>query len=67
VEGFKHDPIPKIEIYRAVVGEPLLHPHDTNIVAIASDAPLNTRLPQLDLNQPPQIADFMLKHLGIAK
>ena len=65
VEGFKHDPIPKIEVYRAVVGESLLHPHDTNIVAIASDTPLDTHLPQLDLNQPPQIAAFMLKHLGL--
>jgi molybdopterin-guanine dinucleotide biosynthesis adapter protein len=67
VEGFKHDRIPKIEVYRAVVGEPLLHPHDANIVAVASDAPLPTRLPQLDLNQPPQIAEFVLKHLGLAR
>ena len=66
VEGFKHDPIPKIEVYRAVVGEPLLHPHDSNIVAVASDARLNTALPLLDLNQPPHIAEFMLKHLGLA-
>ncbi len=66
VEGFKHDPIPKIEIYRAVVDEPLLHPHDRNIVAIASDAPLQTSLPQLDLNQPEKIADFMLQHLGLS-
>lgn len=65
VEGFKHDPIPKIEVYRAVVGEPLLHPHDTNIVAVASDAKLDTALPQLDLNQPPAIAAFMLKHVGL--
>lgn len=64
VEGFKHDPIPKIEVYRAVTDEPLLHPHDANVVAVASDAPLNTALPQLDLNQPRQIAYFMLKHLG---
>lgn len=67
VEGFKHEPIPKIEVYRALVGEPLLHPHDANIVAVASDAAIDTRLPQLDINQPVQIADFMLKHLGLAK
>ncbi len=65
VEGFKHDPIPKIEVYRAEVGEPLLHPHDANIVAIATDAALHTPLPQLDLNQPPQVAAFVLKHLGL--
>lgn len=67
VEGFKHDPIPKLEIYRAVVGEPMLHPNDRNIVAVASDAPLGTTLPRLDLNNPPQIAAFILKHLGIEK
>ncbi len=65
VEGFKHDPIPKIEVYRAVTGEPLLHPHDANIVAVASDAALDTKLPWLDLNQPAQIAAFMVKHLGL--
>lgn len=65
VEGFKHDPIPKLEIYRAIVGEPLLHPHDANIVAVASDAPLNTTLPQLDLNQPQKIADFILQQVGL--
>ena len=65
VEGFKHDPIPKIEVYRAEVGEPMLHPHDANIVAIATDAALNTPLPKLDLNQPPQVAAFVLKHLGL--
>jgi molybdopterin-guanine dinucleotide biosynthesis protein B len=67
VEGFKHDRIPKIEVYRALVGEPLLHPQDTNIVAVASDAPLQTTLPQLDLNQPPRIAEFVVKHLGLLR
>lgn len=66
VEGFKHESIPKIEVYRALVGEPLLHPHDANIVAIASDVPVNTALPRLDLNRPPQVAEFMLRHLGLA-
>ena len=67
VEGFKHDPIAKIEVYRSVVGESLLHPHDSNVVAVASDAPVDTRLPLLDLNQPPQIAEFILKHLKLAQ
>lgn len=67
IEGFKHDRIPKIEVYRAAVGEPLLHPHDANIVAVASDAPLDTALPQLDLNQPPQVAQFVLRHLGFQR
>ena len=42
VEGFKRHPHPKLEVYRASVGKPLLHPDDDCIVAIATD----TALPQ---------------------
>ena len=65
VEGFKREPIPKLEVYRASVGEPLLHPHDENIVGIASDEQLETRLPRFDLNDPGKIADFVLKQVGL--
>jgi molybdopterin-guanine dinucleotide biosynthesis protein B len=65
VEGFKRESIPKLEVFRAEVGEPLLHPHDENIVAIASDARLDTRLPQFDLNAPEPIAEFVLRHVGL--
>lgn len=67
VEGFKHEPIPKLEVYRAEVGEALIHPHDANIVAVASDAKVDTQLPQLDLNKPEAVADFVLKHVGLEK
>ena len=40
VEGYKREPHPKLEVYRAGVGKPLLHPDDPAIVAIASDVPL---------------------------
>lgn len=65
VEGFKHERIPKLEVYRAEVGESLLHPHDSNIVAVASDAKVDTQLPQFDLNTPPAIAEFILQHVGL--
>jgi molybdopterin-guanine dinucleotide biosynthesis adapter protein len=65
VEGFKRERIPKLEVYRAEVGEPSLHPHDSNIVAIASDHRLDTALPQFDLNAPETIAAFVLKHVGL--
>lgn len=65
VEGFKREPLPKLEIYREEVGEPLLHPHDPNIVAIASDRRIDTPLPQLDLNDPRAIAAFILQHLQL--
>ena len=66
VEGFKREAIPKLEVYRAEVGEPLIHPHDRNVVAVASDGHVETTLPRLDLNTPAAIAEFILKHTGLA-
>ena len=65
VEGFKHAPIPKLEVWRAVTGEGLLHPQDPHIVAVASDAKVETRLPLLDLNDHAAIEGFIVKHLGL--
>jgi len=65
IEGFKRERMPKLEVYRAVTGEPLLHPQDEDIVAIASDRRVETKLPQFDLNDAKKIADFVLRHLGI--
>ena len=66
VEGFKREKLPKLEVYRASVGESLLHPQDPNIVGIASDAKVDTKLPQFDLNDAPAVAGFILKHVGLA-
>lgn len=63
VEGYKHAPIPKLEVYRPGLGKPMLHPDDPDIVAVAADVPIETRLPLLDLNQPDAIADFIIDHL----
>jgi len=62
VEGFKAEPFPKIELHRPSLNKPLLYPDDPNIIAIASDCPLQTpdTLTQLDLNQPDMIAAFIL-------
>ena len=67
VEGFKREAIPKLEVYRQAVGEPLIHPHDHNIVAIATDARVQAQIPQLDLNAPDEIAAFILRHTGLAE
>ncbi|HEX5464510.1 MAG TPA: molybdopterin-guanine dinucleotide biosynthesis protein B [Burkholderiales bacterium] len=67
VEGFKREPIPKIEIHREAVGEPLLYPHDSSIVAIAGEVPPNAPLPRFDLDDIDAIAGFMLNHTGLAR
>lgn len=65
VEGFKHEAIPKLEVYRAVNGKPLLFPGDAHIVALASDVPVDCALPRLELNDVRGIHDFILKHVGL--
>ncbi|OAI51665.1 molybdopterin-guanine dinucleotide biosynthesis protein MobB [Betaproteobacteria bacterium SCGC AG-212-J23] len=65
VEGFKFAPIPKLEVWRAETGEPLLHPKDPHIVAVASDAKVETKLPLLNLNDAVAIESFIVKHLGL--
>lgn len=66
VEGYKFAPIPKLEVYRAQTGEGFLHPKDPHIVAVASDGAVDTKLPLLDLNDAPAIADFILRHQELA-
>lgn len=63
VEGYKHADIPKIEVHRPVHGRPMLSPQDPNIVAVATDAAIDSQLPRLDINDPDAIAQFILDHL----
>jgi molybdopterin-guanine dinucleotide biosynthesis protein B len=66
IEGFKREHVPKLEVFRAATGEALLHPQDPDIVAIASDQRLDTKLPQFDLDDAPAIASFILKRVALA-
>jgi molybdopterin-guanine dinucleotide biosynthesis protein B len=60
VEGFKHYAQPKLEIYRASLGKPLIYPQDDCIVAIASDKPLpHAQLPVLMLDDIEGIANVL--------
>jgi len=60
VEGFKRHAHPKLEVFRATLGKPLLHPDDDCIVAIATDAPLpQASVPVLMLDDIEAIADAL--------
>ena len=64
VEGFKHVPFPRIELHRPSLGYSLLFPEDSNIIAVATDEPVETGdLPRLDLNNAAAIAEFILAWL----
>jgi molybdopterin-guanine dinucleotide biosynthesis protein B len=66
IEGFKREPISKLEVYRATLGEPLLFPEDPNIAAIASDQRVDTILPQFRLDDVAAIATFIRGYVGLA-
>lgn len=63
VEGFKQEAIPKIEVYRPSLANPLLAATDPYVIAVASDGAAPTSLPVLDLNDPIAIAEFVLQWL----
>ena len=61
VEGFRHYPFPKLEVYRPAVGKPPLWPDWPDVAAIATD----TALPGcdrtvLDLTDPGAIASWIV-------
>jgi molybdopterin-guanine dinucleotide biosynthesis protein B len=67
IEGYKHYPMPKLEIFRAANGKPALHPDDPHVVAIASDRAFSSKLPQFALDDHDAIAEFVLAHVGLAR
>ena len=61
VEGFKRDPLPKIEVYRAANGKPPIHPQDDCVVALVSDCvdpPVG--LPHASIDDIAGVADLVL-------
>jgi molybdopterin-guanine dinucleotide biosynthesis protein B len=63
IEGYRRAPHPKLEVYRAALGKPLLHPDDPAIVAIATDTPLPAAgIPVIDLDDVERVADLLVRH-----
>ena len=65
VEGYKAEPIPKVEVHRRDAKTPLLYLEDSHVVAVATDEPLDTRLPQFELGDAEGVARFIIQHLGL--
>lgn len=65
VEGWKHHAMPKIEVHRKLSDKPLLFPDDVNVVAIATDENLATKLPQFHLDDAAGVAQFIVTYLGL--
>ncbi len=66
VEGFKRERLPKLEVHRPALGQPMLQPSDPDIVAVASDTAIaGLDVPCLDLDDTAAIARFILNHCGL--
>jgi len=61
VEGFKNEPFPKIELYRAALNNGFFYPEDANIIAIATDTTLDSApsIHQLNINDPVAVVDYI--------
>lgn len=66
IEGYKREPHPKIEAFRAVNDHPLIATDDPSIRALAADCPLDIDRPVFDLNDTAAIAAFILRDVGLA-
>ena len=65
VEGWKSQPMPKLEVYREANGKPLLYPGDGHIIAVASDVPVQTKLPRFGIDDYDGIAQYVLESTGL--
>src|SRR5579864_1295534 len=63
VEGWKRAAIPKLEVWRAALGKPALHPGDARIVGIATDSSIRPipALPAFDLQDAGAIPTFVVE------
>ncbi len=62
VEGWKRDPLPKLEVHRTATGKPWLCADDPHVLAVAADSPPPRPLPLFDLDAIEPITDFILAH-----
>jgi len=58
-EGFKGNPYPKIEVFRSVMKRELLSSEDANLIAVASDVPVETDANLFDINDIEGIIDMV--------
>jgi len=62
-EGFKHGNLPKIEVHRCACNAPLIcrgHQYDPQLIAVASDVPLELDVPVYDLDDSIALCDLIV-------
>ena len=65
VEGFKAEPLPKIEVARAALSTEVLCADDRNLVATVTDFAVRPAVPQFGLDDAAGVAAFILSRIGV--
>jgi molybdopterin-guanine dinucleotide biosynthesis protein B len=61
VEGYKKEPLPKIEVYNYKEGVPPVTADDERLMAIVSDRPIPASVPVFDRDNIEAIAAFIVE------
>lgn len=64
VEGFKAEPLPKIEVARAALSTELLCLNDRNLIATVTDFDVSAAVTHFDVGDAPAVAAFVLSRIG---
>lgn len=63
VEGFKREPVAKIEVARAAIGRELLCATDPLLLATVTDFPVDTAVPAFSLDDAAGVAELIRKRI----
>ncbi|MBM3299893.1 MAG: molybdopterin-guanine dinucleotide biosynthesis protein B, partial [Deltaproteobacteria bacterium] len=58
-EGYKQEPIPKVEVRRGASDGSLLTGEGENLLAVVSDRPISVKVPVFSPDEPETLADFL--------
>lgn len=59
-EGFKHEPVPRLEVYDPALGHAPLCQHDPLVLAVVTDADIATDLPRFRRDDAAGVARFII-------
>ena len=66
VEGFKHEAVAKILLFRSDTGHDINElTLDDHVIAVGSDVPLSLQVPVLDINDAERMVDFILQWMKV--
>ena len=65
IEGYKMEKQPKIEIFRSTVHEKPQFLDDPDLIAIVSDTEPDSPVPVFDLDNPDNLAEFIIRYFNL--